>query len=474
MGLALANGGKGGNLVPGVADRVEYDVTLSALLTDQAVQGQPVRVGLIGAGKYGTTVLAQLRHAPGIHLAGLADADSEKGPTALALAQWPPIKAVARSLNDALDSGATWVTTDPFALMGQAGLDLIIEATPEPQDSLAHALTAIQAGLHVIMVNLAADLLAGPYLSALARDRGVIYSLAYGDRPAQICDLIDWAETCGFEVAAAGRGVSWLPGFERTTPDTVWSHLGLTPDRARAAGMNGRVFTSFIDGTRAALELGAVVNASTLSPPASGLICPPCGSGDLARVMKPNWDGGRLDGQGVVEAVSAFERDGRKVALPLQGGVFVTFRTPSDHSAQMFGEYAIPTDDSGTYAARWRPVQFGAMEMAMSIGRIALMQEATARPNRFAADVVAVAKTDLKAGLALDGVGGFHCFGRLLPAAAALANNLLPIGLTHGARLTRAVEAGKMICWDDVDLSAVDEAAELRRMMQIKLTPPPA
>ncbi|MBC7908084.1 MAG: Gfo/Idh/MocA family oxidoreductase [Rhodospirillaceae bacterium] len=441
-------------------------MNLSVLLAERASLGQPVRVGLIGAGKFGTMFLAQARHTPGIHVAAVADDEPERGSTALALAHWAPTKAVARSLGDALNTGGTWVTTEALALTEKAGLDVVIEATGSPAQGIRHALAAMDSGMHVIMVNLAADALAGPLLAARAREKDVVYSLAYGDQPALICELVDWARTCGFEVAAAGKGAKWLPGQQATTPETVWQHWGMTPERARAAGLSARVFTSLVDGTRSALELAAVCNATGLLPPADGLQAPPCGAHDLPRIFKPTWDGGRMEAMGQVEVVSSLERDGRAVANDLRWGVYVTYRTPAHYSSLCFDEYGLLTDDSGAYAARWRANHLLGMELGVSVASAALLHTPTGSPRDFSADVVAVAKHDLPAGTELDGAGGFTVWGKLMAAQHAVTQKYLPIGLAHGTVLARAVNAGQILSWADIAPSGHSDIVDMRREME--------
>ncbi|MCR6628851.1 MAG: SAF domain-containing protein [Magnetospirillum sp.] len=441
-------------------------MSLSVLLAERAATGQPIRVGLIGAGKFGTMFLAQARYTPGLHVAAVADIDPERAPTALALAQWPPAKAVARSLTDALAGGGTWVTTDPLALFEHHGLDVVVEATGHPAHGIRHALAAIDRGVHVVMVNLAADSLVGPLLADRARAKDVVYSLAYGDQPALLCELVDWARTCGFEVAAAGRGARWRPGCQNATPETVWRHWGLTPERARAAGMNAKVFTAFVDGTRPAMELAAVANATGLKPPVAGLTAPPCGAHDLARIFKPGWDGGRLDDMGQVELASSLELDGRAVVGDLRWGSFITFRTPSHYSSLCFGEYGLPTDEEGGYAARWRPHHLVGMEAGVSVARVALHRVPTGSPQDFVADVVAVAKTDLAAGTELDGAGGHTVWGKLLPAEDAVRQGFLPLGLAYGTTLARPVGAGQVLTWADIRMDEDDPSVALRRELE--------
>ena len=204
----------------------------------------------------------------------------------------------------------------------------MVEATGDAVAGAAHALAAIEAGKHVVMVNVEADVLCGPALARRAAERGVVYSLAYGDQPALIAEQVDWARACGLEVIAAGKGTKYLPAFHRSTPDTVWGHYGITPERAAAGGMNPKMFNSFLDGTKSAIEMAAVANACELGVPEDGLTFPPCGVDDLPFVLRPAEAGGQLERPGMVEVVSSLERDGRPVHRDLRWGVYVVFAAP--------------------------------------------------------------------------------------------------------------------------------------------------
>ncbi|MBI2235587.1 MAG: flagellar biosynthesis protein FlgA [Magnetospirillum sp.] len=441
-------------------------MNLSALLAARAADGRTVRVGLIGAGKFGTMFLAQARFIPGVHVAAVADIAPERASMALALAGWPPLKAVARSLDQAIGAGATWVTGDALALFEGGSLDVVIETTGNARAGLRHALAAIAAGVSVIMVTVEADVLAGPLLARRAAEMGVVYSLAYGDQPAIICDMVDWVRTSGFEVACAGKGTKYLPGYNAATPETVWQHYGIGPERAKAAGMAPRRFTAIIDGTKSAIELAAVCNATGLQPPSNGLAFPPCGTHDLPRLLKPSFDGGRLEAMGQVEAVSSEERDGRHVVGDLRCGVFVTFKAPTLYAARCFSEYGLISDTSGDYAALWRPHHLMGMELGVSVAWVACLGRPTGCPSAFSADVVAVAKRDLESGTVLDGEGGYMVWGKVLPAAASLAQRAVPIGLTDGVTLRRAVASGQILTQADVAFDEADAALSLRRQME--------
>ena len=290
------------------------------------------------------------------------------------------------------------------------------------------------------MVNVEADVLAGPALAARARAAGIVYSLAYGDQPALIAEQVDWARACGFRVAAAGKGTKYLPAFHASTPDTVWSHYGLTAGEARAAGMNSQMFNSFLDGTKSAIEMAAVANACGLGVPEDGLAFPPVGVDDLAEALAPG-----SGGTGRVEVVSSLHRDGSPVERDLRWGVYVVLEAQSDYAAACFRQYGLKTDGSGRFAGMYKPYHLIGMELGISIYSAVLRGEPTGAPTAFRGDAVAVAKRDLKAGEKLDGEGGYTVWGKLIPARRSVEMSALPIGLAKDVRLTRDVAEGEIV-----------------------------
>ena len=350
-------------------------------------------------------------------------------------------------------------------LIGASGLDVLVEATGDPRAGVRHALAAIEHGRHLVMVNVETDVLVGPLLAARAAKAGLIYSLAYGDQPALICELVDWARAAGFEVVCAGKGTRYLAHFHQSTPATVWPNFGITAEEARAAGMNPKMFNSFIDGTKSAIEMAAVANATGLEPQDRGLSFFPCGTHDLPRVLRPASGGGQLERAGTVEVISDLERDGRRVHNDLRQGVYVTFRAPTAYTAACFAQYGLTVDPSGEIAALWRPVHLIGLELGISIASAALRGEPTGCPQGLRADVVATAKRDLTAGEILDGEGGETVWGRLMPAAASRAADGLPIGLAHDVRLARPVAAGAPVGMADVALDETEPTVALRRSL---------
>ena len=358
---------------------------------------------------------------------------------------------------------------DALAVIGTGGLEVVVEATGDPRAGVRHALAAIEHGSHLVMVNVEADVLVGPVLAERARQAGLVYSLAYGDQPALICELVDWAGAVGLRVVAAGKWTRYLPHFHQSTPDTVWTNFGITAEQAAAAGMNPKMFNSFVDGTKSGIEMAAVANATGLEPQERGLSFFPCGIQDLPYVLRPAAMGGQLEHEGTVEVISDLERDGRLVEGAHRDGVYVTFEAPSDYTRACLAQYRVTVDPSGEIGALWRPFHLIGLELGVSVASAALRGEPTGAPRAFVADVVATAKRDLAAGEVLDGEGGETVWGRLMPAAASLEAEALPIGLAHGVRLARPVAAGSALRHADLattDRDGQDEVLALRREMR--------
>ncbi len=438
-------------------------------LQARAENDNPIRVGLIGAGKFGTMFLSQTLRTPGLHVMVIADLDPGRAKRNLAATGWEPHQYGATSAAKALAEGTTFVTDNADRLFEAGGVEVVIEATGDPEVGIRHALAAIERGRHIIMVNVEADVLAGPLLAQKARDARVVYSMAYGDQPALICEQVDWARSCGLDVVAAGKGTKYLPTFHASTPDTVWDHYGLTPERAAASGMNAKMFNSFLDGTKSGIEMAAVANATGLTPAPGGLTFPACDVEDIASTLIPQTDGGSLHHKGQVEVISSCGRDGMDLEHDLRWGVYVTFEAPTDYVADCFADYGLITDPTGRYSALWRPYHLIGLELGISVAWAAIHHQATGAATGFRADVVATAKRDLAAGEMLDGEGGYTVWGKLMTATDALAVGALPIGLARDLPLKLTVPAGQIVTWNDIDLPLerrTDTVYMMRREME--------
>jgi predicted homoserine dehydrogenase-like protein len=424
-------------------------MNLHRMLLDREAAGNPVRVALIGAGKFGTMYLSQAGRTPGIEITAIIDLDPARARDACARA----------------GIGEPLITDDAMAVIAGSDADVVIDATGSPAAGIAHALACCERGKHIVMVNVEADVLAGPLLAAEARAAGVVYSMAYGDQPALTLEMIDWARSCGFTVVAAGKGTRYLPAYHESTPDTVWSHYGLSAEQAAAAGMRSQMFNSFLDGTKSSIEMAAIANAANLRVPTHGLAFPPCGAEHLSQVLRPESVGGQLEFSGQVEVVSSLERDGQPVERDLRWGVYCVFEAPNDYSAACFSQYGMNTDDSGRYSAMYKPFHLIGLELNISILSAALREQPTGAPICFNGDVVAVAKRDIQIGEILDGEGGYSVWGRLMPSAASVKAQALPIGLASDVAVTQPIKQGQVITTDDINADTTTQAWQVRNKM---------
>jgi predicted homoserine dehydrogenase-like protein len=446
-------------------------MNLQRMLTARAERQGPVRIGLIGAGRFGTMYLAQARQTPGIHIVGVVDLDAERARAACRRAEWPGEQLDAASPAAAIATGRTWIGEDASRLIATEGLEIVVEGTGNPLAGIRHAEQAIAHGRHIVMVTVEADVLVGPLLARDAERAGLVYSLAYGDQPALIVEHVDWARICGFEVVSAGKGTRYLPAYHASTPETVWEHYDITPALAARGGMNPKVYNSFIDGTKSSIEMSAVCNATGLRSQPGGLVFPPAACEELAEVCKPKSAGGTLDGKGVTEVVSSLRRDGSPIAQNLRMGTFVVVEAGSEFVRNCIEERNFLPDASFRYSALYRPTHLIGFELGVSVASVALRGEPTGVPHAFVSDVVAVAKRDLAAGEVLDGEGGYCVWGRQMPAADSLAIGGLPLGFASGIALRSPKKAGEPLTWQDVEIDERDPVVRLRRAMEKAFAP---
>jgi predicted homoserine dehydrogenase-like protein len=441
-------------------------MNLYAKLREREAQGKPLRLGVIGAGKFAAMYIAQVPRTPGVHLVGIADLNPANAKANLDRTGWTAAQYGAGSLDAALKERRTHIGEDWRALVAHPAIDIVVEATGNPVAAVEHALEAFRQRKHVVMVTVEADCFCGPMLAKKAAEAGVVYSLAYGDQPALICDLVDWARASGFAVVAAGRGHKWLPHYAQSTPETVWGYYGLTPEQARIGGLNPKMFNSFLDGSKPAIETSAVCNATGLTPAPGGLAFPAGSVDQIPNLMRPRAEGGVLHHKGQVEVVSSLEPDGTPIPYDIRFGVWVAFEGETEYIRRCFSEYGVKTDDSGRYACLYKRWHLIGLEVGISVASVGLRNEPTGCATGFRADAVATAKRALKPGELLDGEGGYTVVGRLMPAQDSLAQGCLPLGLAHGWKVLKPVAAGQPVRWSDVAVDANVGAVRLRREME--------
>ena len=412
---------------------------------------EPIRIAFIGCGKFVSMFLAQYNHLDKIQIDSIVDLNIEQ--------------AKKNCSNSGLDETTISEINFPKTLdeILDRNIEIFIEATGNPIVGTVHAVKIIKNKKHAILVNVEADITCGKYLSDIAKENGVICSMAYGDQPSLIIEQIEWARLNGFSVICAGKGTKYHPTFEYSTPDTVWGHYGLTKERAeKESGMNPKMFNSFLCGDKSAIEMCAVSNAANLKCPSNGLTFPPIGVYDIAKKLIPKQEGGLIDFDGQVEVISSIDLNKNDIPNDLRWGVYIVIKAKNEYVKNCFKDYGMVTDSSGNYSAIWRPYHYIGLELAQSIYSIALDNRATGFTKNYNADVASYAKKDLKIGDKLDGEGGFCARGKLITSQKSKDEKILPLGLTDNAILKKNINKDQVIRLDDVELNLPKEVIEAR------------
>jgi predicted homoserine dehydrogenase-like protein len=409
-------------------------------------EGRPVRIGLIGAGQMGTDILVQVARMPGIEVAAAADARPEIVEAACKvvgdLPRTPEIIAGAADVARAIGRGRLAVARSFRDVCTAEGIDVVIDATGNPNVGADVALTTIGARKHMVMMNVEADVTIGAYLAARADEAGVVYTLGAGDEPSSTMELVNFVRTLGYPVVAAGKGKN-NPFRIDATPDHY-------VDEAKRRNMNPRMLVEFVDGSKTMVEMVALANATGLTPAIPGMHGPSAPLETLASVFRPKDEGGILGRKGVVDFSTA------KGVAP---GVFVVAEMNHPRLIERMNDLGIG-HGAGPYFTYFRPYHLTSLEVPLSAAAAALFGQSHMRPLPTpVAEVGARAKRDLAAGETLDAIGEYSYRGFALARTDALAQAALPLGLAQGARVTRPIGRGELLtyrnCTPDEQLAIV-------------------
>ncbi len=408
---------------------------MSALLRaleERAAAANPVRVGLVGAGYAGRGFAARvIRRTPGMELVAISNRTIESAARAYRGAGVDSIERATTTaeLDAAIAANRPVITDDPTLLASNGRIDVIVEATGEVEFGAMVAQAAIEAGKDLILINAELDSTIGPLLKVLADRAGVVITNMAGDQPAVIVDLIDEVRLLGFRPLLAGNIKSLLD--HRRTPETQRAF-------AEAHGQRPKMITSFADGTKIAAEMVVVSNATGFGVAKRGMLGP--------RASR------------VEEAPDVFDIDAllrRPIVDYVLGaepsfGIFVLAYEDDPLTRDYMRFYKMGEGPVYTF---YRPFHLGPLETVQSVARAVLLRDAAAAPlGAPVTEVISQAKRPLRAGEALDGIGGFTVYGMVEDREIARSERLLPIGLSDGAILVRDVEMDAALTFDDVTL----------------------
>ena len=443
----------------------------STQLAKRAVEHNPIRVGIIGAGKFGAGLVAQISQMQGMVASAIADIDLGHAKGAYKVSNVPS-EAIQRvgnvnAMNDVIRSGKRAITEDGLHVIQSDLIDVVVEATGIPEVGAQMAYHTLMHKKHLVMVNVETDVTVGPFLRRLADNAGVVYTLVDGDQPGVTMNIVDWSKTLGFEIVAAGRGTIFYDDDRIGIPDTVPQRFGFSQEHIERRTINFKMFNSFRDGSKAQIEMTSLANMAGLPPDVRGMHEPSVNIEDIAKVFSLQEEGGILNRQGVVELANSVATDGNRTMLnnPLRMGVFVVIRTDHPFTQEDLAGYNLYPGGNGKNYLLYRPYHLVAVEAPISIAKAALYGQPTGTPLPTpVADVITVAKRNLKAGEILDGSGGYTVNGLIEKSEIARAENLLPLGLADGVKLKRDVLQGEAISYDMVELNEDSFVLKLRRL----------
>jgi predicted homoserine dehydrogenase-like protein len=417
----------------------------SRLLNRQQELGRPVRVAMVGAGQMGSGLAAQIHRIPGLHVSVIADVAIDRAKDAYVRAGVSDVLAADETsdisaLIAAVEAGRAVVVSD-VEILRELPLDMVIEATGVPDIGARVSLNALRAGQHVGLLNVECDVTVGYLLAELAKQLGQIYTVCRGDEPAEAKRLVDFARDLAFEVVAAGKGKN-NPMNPHATPQSL-------ADEAASKHMNPKMLCSFVDGSKAMIEMAALANGTGLALSKRGMHAPETTVPGLSEVYRTVADGGILEKSGVIDYCTG----------PVAPGVFVVVRTddPTVHEEMTYLKMG-----KGPYFAFYRPYHLASIEAPLTIGEAILDGTASLQPVAWNAEVFAGAKRDLQPGERIDGIGGETIYGIAESTSAPDCRSYIPIGLLAGATVTQQIATDQLIRWSDVEIDSTSTIAVIR------------
>jgi len=415
--------------------------------------GKRIRTGLVGCGQMGSGLVHVTHRMEGLETYAISDIDPDRPKNVLKSLGIPEdMICVANSRSkaeDILRSGKYLITEDALLLPQLDNLDAVVEATGITDIGARVAWEGITNRKNIVMLNVETDVTVGVLLDRIARKTGSVYTVASGDEPAVCKMLYDFSRTIGFEVVCLGKGKNNPINFE------------ITPDMCRAEaeskGMNPKMLSSFIDGTKTMVEMAAVSNATGLIPDVPGMHGPKAELGELSRVFIPESDGGILGRRGCVDFSTG------KVAP----GVFAIVATDEP---RIVNDMRFVSMGEGPYYMFFRPFHLCNIETPIAVAEAVIYGEPTVTAKSMYSEVVAMAKRDLKPGETVGSIGSADIFNKIYTYQEARQKKAIPMGIAPGGKVIGTVKKGEMLTEENFAPDANTFIYRLRRMQDAMLT----
>jgi predicted homoserine dehydrogenase-like protein len=410
--------------------------------------GTPIRIGVSGAGWMGSGFVTQVAHIKGMQVNVLADPDIQAAKQtflAIGLAAEDLVETdQSNQAEDALRRGK-YVVTSSYSLAAQLdSVDIVTDVTPSPASGAETAYSCIQNGKDIVLVNIEADVTVGRILHQKARKAGVLYTVSSGDEPGCLMELWDFVNTLGYEPIVIGKGKN-NPLNPAATPDMV-------AESARKSNKDPYQVASYVDGTKTMFEMTCAANATGCLPMQRGMVGPAATLNNVSEIFALESDGGITTKPRSIDFVQGDS---------MAGGVFVTVRIDDQRLSDDLTYLKV---GAGNYFTFFRPYHLWFLEAPISVARAFLYRQITLVPlDKPVADVITVAKRDIAPGECLDEFGGYTFYGLIDKAENTQKMNALPVGLAPGAVITKPVQAGSYITWDDIKLDENSRVVQLRK-----------
>lgn len=399
-------------------------------LSERAASGKPVRVGLIGSGEMGTDIVTRAAMMDGVEVAAISEINPGAAHRAVEIARgvdgYSADANTPDTLNSMIERGKTAIADNADAILESDMIDVVIDATGIPAVGAEIGLRAMERGKHLVMMNVEADVTIGAYLRREADRLGVVYSLGAGDEPSSCMELIEFVSAMGHKIVCAGKG--------KNNPLNIDAVPEAYMEEAARRHMNPRLLVEFVDGSKTAVEMCAIGNATGLTPDCDGMHGPAAGPKELAKTLIPKKDGGLLNGIGRVDY---------SIGKGVSPGVFVIIEAEHPRIRERLTDLKM---GDGPYFEFIRPYHLTSLEVPLTCARAVLYGKADMVPlDNPVAEVCAVAKRDLKPGETLDQIGEYTYRAWAMETQRARAARALPAGLLTGAVTTAAIAKGELI-----------------------------
>lgn len=432
----------------------EGRLTIAEALARAEKAGRPVRVGLIGVGQMGTDIVVQIAQMQGIEVVAAAETRVERVENAARMAgdacRTPLVCDDLAAVSQAIGKGRLAIAKSAETVCRTPEVDVIIDATGNPNAGANVALTAIAARKHIVMMNVEADVTIGAYLAAEADKAGVVYTLGAGDEPTAAMELINFVRGLGYPVVAAGKG--------KNNPFRIDAMPDQYQDEAKRRNMNPRMLVEFVDGSKTMVEMVAIANAAGLVPDIPGMHGPAAPRDQLQTYFCPKEEGGLLSRKGCVDFT---------VAKGVAPGVFCVAEMRHPRVRERMSDLHL---GPGPYYSFFRPYHLTSLEVPLSAAAAVLFGESHMRPLAVpTSEVGCVAKRDLKPGETLDAIGEYCYRGFALTRVDAMTRNALPIGLAQGSKVTKPIAKGDLITRDAAEPDASLKIVEVRKLHEARI-----